>query len=374
MSEDQKPEFKVPVTTIKEIHPHSNAERLEIARCFDFAVVIQKGKFKVGSEIIYIPIDSVLCEKLEKLIFPEESKIKLHNSRIKQIRLRGFPSQGLIVSIEEVKSFFKKLPKEGDNVAEILGITKYEPPTPSYQNNLKSGKKTRKVDNPYFRQYNGISNIKWFMDMFEGEEVVVQEKLHGSHIRFGKAPFVPTTLWHKIRGWFNLNPKTESLYGSNNVQITGNSGYKGYYGEDIYGKCLQKLNAFDKIKEGEFVHGEIIGPGIQKGYTYGHKEHHLVIFDVRILQADGTQKWLNPEEAEEFAKERGFTFVPVLYKGLFSKEVVENKTRGKSAYWSKEISEGCVVKSRYKYDDLQSKRALKSINPDYLDTDPTDNH
>jgi hypothetical protein len=202
----------------------------------------------------------------------------------------------------------------------------------------------------------------------------MQEKLHGSHIRFGKAPFVANTFWKKVKKFFGFAPKYECVYGSNNVELTNRSNYTGFYGSDVYGKCIEKFGAFDKIKDGEFVHAELIGPGVQKGYDYGHSEHHLVIFDVRIVQQDGTQRWLNPEESQTFAKERGFDFVPVLYCGLFSRELLKKYTSGPSLYCSKEIREGCVIKSRYKYDVDQNKQAFKSINPLYLETDPSDNH
>lgn len=75
------------------------------------------------------------------------------------------------------------------------------------------------------------------------------------------------------------------------------------------------------------------------------------------------------------SKERGFDFVPVLYKGPYSNGIVEHCTSGPSVYCpSEKIREGCVIKSRYGYDMAGSKRALKSINPDYLDGDHGDNH
>lgn len=365
--------FKVPLTTITRIEPHPNADRLEIATIYGFQVIIQKDKYKIGDKVIYVPINSVLNQKLENILFPSDSKIKLHKGRIKQIKIRGSYSQGMIINLDDIKDFIKYPYQENQNYANELSITKYEPPIPSYQVS-KPILRNKPFENPYFRKFNGITNIKWEPHVFQNEEVVIQCKLHGSHIRFGKPPFVANTIWKKVKKLFCLSPKYEHVYGSNNVELTNRNNYTGFYGENIYGKLLKKLNAFDKIKDGEFIHAELIGPGVQKGYDYGLIEHHMVIFDVRILQKDNTQKWLNPEEAEMFAKERGFDFVPVLYKGIFSKEVLDECTKGKSVYCPKEIKEGCVVKSRYNYDVEQNKRAFKSINPEYLETNPSDNH
>jgi len=368
-------DYKVPFTKIRAINPHPGADRLEIAKVYDFEVVVSKNRYQIGDSVIYVPIDSVLSPQVESIVFPEGSKIKLHKSRVRQIKIRGHISQGLLIDpISVISLVDTSQAKEEQDVSKELGLTKYEPPTPAFQSGAIGSMKVKPFCNPNFRTYNGITNIRWGHP-FEGKEVVMQCKLHGSHVRFAKVPFVANTLWKKVLSFFKLTPKFEQVYGSNNVELTNRKGFKGYYGEDIYGKTLARFDAFSKIKDNEIVHAEIIGPGIQKGYSYGHKDHHLVIFDVRIVNADGTQTWLNPEEVESFAKQRGFTFVPVLYTGLFSEEVLKEHTSGPSVYCPAEkIREGCVVKLRHGYDQNGSKQAFKSINPDYLAGDFGDNH
>ena len=369
--------FKVPLTTILSITNHPNADRLDLVTVYGFQCVVQKNKYQIGDRVIYVPIDSVISEWLEKILFPEGSKITLNKRRVKQIRIRKFPSLGMIVDLKDIESKVDvtSLQLEQD-LSAILDIKKYEPPTPKFQSSLSGPRlRDKPFTNPYFRCYNGVDHLKWYPNAFEGEEVVIQCKLHGTHIRWGKAPFVPNTLWKKIKNLFGLCPKYEEVWGSNNVEITNQRNYKGFYGDDVYSACLKKLNVFEKTKEGEFWHAEMIGPGVQKGYTYGHDEHHIVAFDVRIMQPDGTQRWLNPEEAEVLAKERGFDFVPVLYKGPYDKKVVEQCSTGPSVYCpSEKVREGCVVKLRYNYDSNSHKKALKVINPVYLDGDHGDNH
>jgi len=371
--------FKVCLTKIKDITTHSNSDNLEFAWVYGYSVIVRKNLYKVGDEVFYIPIDSVLDPAMADVIAPPDSKIKISKARIRQIKIRGAYSQGLIVNPSTITRFIKSPLKLEHDYAEELGITKYEPPTPSFQGPKapKAPKpRDKPLSNPYFREFGGITNIKWHPEFFDGEDVVIQCKLHGSHIRFGRAPFIANTFCKKVAKFFRLAPAFEDVYGSNKVELTNRKGFKGFYGEDIYGKVLEKIKAFDKIKDGEFVHAEVIGEGIQRNYTYGIKGHHVVIFDVRVLQPDGTQKWLDPEQVEAYAKERGFDFVPVLYKGPFSKEIVLEHTSGPSVLCPSEpIREGCVVKARYNYDNDQSKRALKSINPDYLnDPTNTDNH
>lgn len=372
--------FKVPLTTIKSIAPHNNAERLEIATVYGFQVVIPKNRFKVGDQVIYIPIDSILPHNVEALVFGNDSKIRLHRGRVRQIRLRGLASQGMIIHPDEVTSIINStyLKLEQD-LKDILGITKYEPPERGPSQTMRKRKgRNKSTDNPAFHSYNGIDNIKWFPDLFqEGEEVVIQEKLHGTNARAGILPFVASTWLKKLKVFLKLAPKLEKCYGSNRVEISSQFGYKGYYGEDVYGSVFKKIDAFSKLKENETVFGEIIGPGIQKGYEYGLKEHIFVLFDVKVYEGpDKVQKWLNPEEVANFAVERGFEFVPVLYTGPFNKAFTESLVSGASVYSSSEkVREGIVIKAKTDYSVEGNKKVLKWINPEYYDdVSNTDNH
>lgn len=371
-------DYKVPLTRILAINPHPNADRLEIAKVYDFDVVTQKGKYQPGNYVVYVPIDSILPKDLEDKLFPKESKIKLTNSRVRQCRIRQFPSQGLLIDPDDLDlPGFTRLE---DDLSEIYGIKKYEPPVVETQGNRTKKQSRKLVPNPNFHGYNGIDNAKYYPDLFKAdEEVVVQCKLHGTNARLGKLKFYPNTLWKKIKSFFKLAPEYELVYGSNNVQISDNGSYKGFYQEDLYGRTFKRLNIADKVKDNELVYGEIIGEGIQKNYHYGHREPYFVLFDVKTFNPDGTWQWLNPDEAEQYAKDRGFDFVPVLYKGLYSKDEIAKLVSGPSVYCPEQkVREGITIKSRYNYNDpfmSSSKRVVKWINPEYLDdTSNSDNH
>lgn len=363
--------FRVPLTTIKAITNHDNADKLEIAHIYGFQVVVRKGEHKVGDEVIYIPIDSILTEQMEKLIFGPESKIKLDKRRVRQIRIRKLASQGMIIKPEEISSIvnpsFLKLEQD---LSAILGVTKYTPPErgPAQTLGKPGGRKAQA--NPFFHQYNGLGNIKWFPDLFmEGEEVVIQEKLHGCNARAAKLPFVANTFWKKLKQYFGFASKYENLYGSNRVDISNTTSYKGYYGGDIYGAVFERDKVFDRIMPNETWYGEIIGPKIQNGYTYGLDEHRFVVFDIKILHDDGKQEWLAPEVVEKYCQQRGFEFVPVLYKGPFNKELAKLLTFGHSEYGDKSqpVREGIVIKARENYDTEGNKKAIKWISEIYLD-------
>jgi len=373
-------DFKVPITKVLEVKDHPNAHSLSFITVYGFQVIATKNKYKVGDLILYAPIDSILPQELEDKLFPVESKVKLHSHRVRQIKIRGAVSQGMLIDLGDIIEFLDldkaKNLSEGDDLSLDLNITKYEPPVAGPSTTLKKGNYRKRNDHPLFHQYNSVNNIKWFPDIFpNGEEVVITEKIHGTNSRLGLLPFIGDTWYKKLISFLGLASKTYRAYGSNRVEISASSNYKGYYDKDLYGETFKKIKAFDKVRLGETIYGEIYGPGIQKGYEYGLTELNFILFDVKILQPDGKQKWLNPEDVEAYGKERGFDTVPILYAGPFNKEIAEKLSKGPSVICSKEkVREGVVVKARYEYDEEGNKRAYKLINEEYLNRDNSDNH
>lgn len=375
--------FKVPLTTIKEIFPHPNATALEYAKVYDFNVVVRKNEYKVGDEVIYVPIDSVLPLNLETKIFGPESKIKLNKSRVKQIKIRGHYSQGMIINIDDVVEFLgiDRVRRLGsyepdEDLSFDLGITKYEPPQASYQAGL-ARKRDKPRENPFFHKYGGIDNFKWYPDLFaEGEEVSVTEKVHGSNIRAGYVPFVANSLWRKLIKLLKLAPTHQWVYGSNNVQLQSRWNYKGFYGEDVYGKVLEKYGVKDKLKPGEVIYAELYGDGIQKNYNYGCKngEHKLVVFDVKI-QTETTSDYLSVDDFQKFCAERGFERTPELYRGPFNKEKIQELTKGDSVFVpSQKVREGAVIKPLVEVQTTIGRKLLKVISEKYLDSEQSDFH
>lgn len=379
MTEKEGSTFKVPLTTIQEIFPHPGADRLEYAKCYDFNVVVQKGKYNVGDVVLYVPIDSILPQWLEEQLFPADSKIKLHKSRVKQIKIRGGYSQGMIVPYECLTPL-KHFDLEGVHIeldfSKELGITKYEAPAARYQQSLVK-KRNKPLENPYFHKYGGIDNAKWYPDLFvEGEEVSITEKIHGTHVRFGYAPFVANTLWKHIKKLFGFAPTHEWVYGSNNVQLQNRSGFKGFYGEDVYGQTLAKYGLKDKVLPGELFNGEVYGDGIQGGYEYGCKGGitKLVLFDMK-LQTTESSDYLNVDEFQKVCIDRELPMVPELYRGPFSKELAKSLTIGDSVLApSQKVREGVVIKPVVEKQCYMGRKMLKMISEKYLESDQTDFH
>ena len=146
--------YKVPYTSILDVQPHGNADRLEVATVFGFQVVVNKGRYKVGDKAVYIPIDSILPELLEYKLFPPDAKIKLHHHRVRQIKIRGLASQGMLIAPSEIEHIVSaKYLKDEQDLKLILGVTKYEPPVKNTGTPGKPGGRKRKNEVQWARQH-----------------------------------------------------------------------------------------------------------------------------------------------------------------------------------------------------------------------------
>lgn len=382
----------VTIEKILDIQPITGADKIVLATVKGWNCIIQKDTFNVGDACVFIPIDSVLPEKLieeQKLTF-----LKGHG-RVTTIKLKGTLSQGLILPLSILKGYSVQI---GDNVADVLKIKKYEPevkricsPKETYVSLWKrlitkeitlrrfAAKiigmtydmyfKPRKNTNPNFKEYTDIQNQKHYPVLFEKfEEVIITEKIHGTNFRAGCLQKRPSL----IEQWFHLNPKFEFVYGSHTVQKLPTSG-GGYYGEDVYGKIAELYKLKDLIPPRYTIYGEIYGenkPGaaIQKGFGYGVDKIDVKFFDVKY---DG--KYLDWQQFEKFCGERNLPIVPVLYRGPYSSEILKECTDGNTVISDvmknklDQIREGCVVKPLLEaYSNQAGRKILKSVSAVYL--------
>lgn len=347
----------VPIVKIEKIEKHPNADTLSIANFegMGWNCIIKTGDFQVGDLAIYVPID---CIVPEKLIEEYELSYLKNGGRITTVKLRGFVSQGLLLNLRG-KNF-----KLGDNVAEALGITKWDPGVANYQANTSNGVNRNKRRNAYFEKYTDIENIKNYYNVFEdGEEVVITEKIHGCNSRFGKLPIDYTygnffiKIWNRIKAKFTCG--YEFVYGSHNVQL--GSTKKGILnGTDVWSKIAKKYQLHN-IPKDYIVYGEIYGNKIQD-LTYGLDDIDLVVFDIKYKGV-----YISWDEVVAFCNNFGLPTVPVLYIGPWNKEMLTTYTDGKSMLYDKQIREGCVIKPIKETNHGRvGRKILKSVSIDYL--------
>lgn len=369
--------FRVEITDIREVKPHHNADRLDVVKVYDWDIVTQKDKYKVGDLVVYFPVDSILPQELEMQLFPEGSKITLDKHRVKSIKIRKQISQGMICDPYELKQLnTPKLLKKGADVTQVLGITKYEP----HVRDLPKGmnvKTSKKIRNPSFTAYSDIENFKYYDRVFQdGEQCYVSEKLHGTSFRAGWFPMPANTLWRKIKKFFGMLPEWQWCYGSRTVQIQDKLMHKGYYDEDVYTKMVKQYNLKELIPKGIAVYGEIVGWGIQKNYYYGCKEgeHKLYVYDFQKLNSCRTDV-ANPDGGKytyvdyplfnRMCNAFNLEPVPKLYVGPYDRKIIEPMRDGDSLVGGQKVREGIVIKAIPEATCCAGRKLFKWISDSY---------
>ena len=366
-------ELRVTTERVTKVENHPNADRLDIVEVLGWNCVVTRDSLHVGDPVVYFPIDVVLSEKLEEILFSNGS-VKLSNRRIKTIKLRGAISQGLTVPVKSLREHYPNIKfVEGVNIADKLGVTKYVP-KPSRGYSAISGMKSEKKDknNPNFKKYTDINHGKNYPNAIDGQVAVITEKIHGTNWRVSYSPISGNIFYRlitKIKGFFNKTnryPNYEFLVGSHNVQLKSESAKKTFYKDDkktVYHQMAEKYDLKNKLKADETLYGEIYGDGIQKNYNYGlNKEIDAVAFD---LMVDG--KYLNWYDAIKRFNEIGIPYVPVLYRGEWKPDLIDKYVSGASVLCpSQKIREGFVVKPLEEKTGHMGRMIFKFINTAYL--------
>lgn len=112
----------VTLETISEIKEHTNADALELAKVRGWQVVVKKGEFQPGDEVLYFEVDSFLPISDPRFSFLEPRGVRVMDGitghPVGTARFRGEWSQGLLKPVSEFP--------EG-----IPDIAKWEKPIPA---------------------------------------------------------------------------------------------------------------------------------------------------------------------------------------------------------------------------------------------------
>ena len=351
--------FEVLVLPVK-IEPHSNADSLEIARIGDYRSIVRKGDFKDGDLVAYIPEGAVCPDVLIEQMGLAGRLAGADKNRVKAVKLRGVLSQGLCLRAREGWL-------QGQNVMEELGIHKYEPIVPvGFQGELMSvgGSRTLGYD---------IENCKRYPEVFkDGEEVVICEKLHGTFCLAG--------IMSDTQRLNNTEDDDAFLVIASKGVAAKGLAFKLHAEanlNNLYVRTATKLNLVEGCynafgtDDSVFVLGEILGPGVQD-LTYGLVEPEFRIFDIYIGNP-GEGRFLGELELDKACKKLAIPRVPVLYRGPYSKEVLDIWTNGKETVsgQSSHVREGVVIRTseeRLALSDLPcyDRCQLKSVSEGYL--------
>lgn len=369
------------------IKPHPNADKLEIGNIGTidgWQVIVAKGQYKSGDMCAYIGENAVVPDNILKSygFWDQESDKGIlsgsSNNRVRGIRLRAEFSLGIVLplTIDPSTQKFKFSHDQTEafepysDVAEFLGVTKYEPPIPvEMSGDVYFGGTSIGVN------YD-IENIKNHPDVLvEGEEVQVTEKIHGTFCQVCILPYtdkyhndnhvVLVSEYNSARVYLAISSKGVGSQGNFLKQD------KDQHTRNVYIRAL--LPYYSQLAQYDIVSpiticGEVYGNGVQDlsyGCTKG--EVRFSVFDVYVGERN-VGRYLNDQELDNFCDSYGLTRVPVLYRGPYSKELINEYVNGtKSLFDSSQVREGVVIKPLVERStSILSRVVLKSINEDYL--------
>lgn len=331
------------VSVVLEKHPDPETISLSVVKVFDGYTCVVRTEDWIGIEkAVYIPPDSIV-PNTEQFAWLEG------HLRIKAKRLRGVQSYGMLIPAPEGS-------KIGDNVAEQLGIIHYEPELPP-------STYAQFAINPPMpgHKYDIESWHKYRKEFILGEEVVITEKIHGANARFT----------------FQLDQGADELAGSGKatdmIMYIGSHNHWIKPGKHIYSYALEQnpwIEAFCRLNPNVILYGEIFG-SVQKGFNYGsikNNSYQFRAFDVFAGPSlDHPGGFLSYDDALGSAKSD--FLVPVLYRGPYSHEIVEELMNGPSTFeGASHIREGVVIKptkEQFSY-RLGGRLILKAVSVDYL--------
>ena len=335
------------VRKISDLSPIEGADKIEVATIDGWKIVVAKDVgHKVGDMVVYCEIDSFLPIREEFEFLRKSSYKKMGDQegfRLKTIRLRGQVSQGLVLPLSVLKNtdvIMTKVTKKewgnqielfaedgipmvnvGDDVTELLGIVKYEPPIPAELAGKVKGlfpSFLRKTDEERVQniavEYSALS---WYTE----HKFYVTEKLDGSSATF-----------YFKDGVFGVCSRNLEL-----LETEGNTFWK--VAREL--KLEEWLGTFDNNL---CLQGELIGEGIQ-GNPYKIKGQTVRFFNGFNIDTQENIPFLEFIEVIEKMKLQTVPILEFSFKLPESIEKILEYADGKSELNSNFDREGIVVRS-----------------------------
>jgi len=324
------------VVKIVDIQPIVGADAIMVAKVKGWNVVVKVNEYKVGDLAVYYEIDSFLPIRPQFEFLRKSSYKRMGSSegfRLKTIRLRNTVSQGLLTPIPDGILD----PKEGDDLTEVLGIVKYEPPIPAQLAGKIKGTFPSFIPKTDETRIQNFESDIGFVPV--GERVYVTEKLDGTSFTcyFNNGVFGVCG-----RNWELTETNDNSLWRMANM--------------------LELKEKLTKYGKNIAIQGELVGNGIN-GNLYGLSDHKLFFFTGYDIDK-GRRMFFDELEWLLFRFE--VPMVPVLEKYgyvLPTENLVDNMLKyaeGKSVLNMGVDREGVVVRG------LEREFSFKAISNTYL--------
>lgn len=304
------------VEVIKSLKNADNSDNLSIATIKNWECIVARGQFSEGEKVIFFEVDAFLplIEQFEFLRkssyrkFEGADSITHEGFRIKTIRLRGNYSQGLVSKYDDLLE--EDLPV-GTNVAERLGVIKYEPQGKTLGTDAKGlfPSFIPKTSATLFQ------NLRTDSKTLDAMKVIITEKLDGTSVTF-----------FKHDGEFGVCSRNLELKDSPN----------------LYWNMARKYNIEEVLPDNTALQGEIFGVGIQGNPLNVQKQ--FAAFSMWKIETQAYVDFMNT--MVPFCDKHNIPVVPILKDDAYGKDIkmwVDNVESLKSKLGdNSRLSEGVV--------------------------------
>jgi RNA ligase (TIGR02306 family) len=386
--------FEVSVVRVTGVEDHPNADRLSLINFRGYTTISAKlddggHRYAVGDLVVYVPEQAIVPDALLRDGFWDPIKDRpilggSNYNRVKAIKLRGVVSQGIMFPVDTssvVPNGFEgavfngsemKFVAEGDDVAEHLGIVKYEPAlTPAFRRLIAGNVFDLGTYNTISFDLDNFQKYPFLLDNPE-EEIVLTEKLHGTncqvaylpghseHVGFLDRPLFVGSKGQSAKGLMFKNDHTseKNVY----VDTTVRSGIAERFMDVCDSRC-------EYFNEPCYLLGEVIGEGVQD-LGYGESAPTFRAFGMYVGKPRGAGgRWLDRDEFEDVCAAADIPMAPVVARGKWG--AIEPKLSlyrdGKTVTDGNHIREGVVIVPAKERNHFRFGRvALKHVSPDYL--------
>ena len=262
------------VTILKNVHKHSNADRLQIGECFGNSVIVSMD-YVEGQLGVYFPVDGQLSEefcKANDLVRRKDENgnycggyLDPEKRNIKALKLRGEKSDGLFLPLTCLADFCKISDlKEGDTISVLNGKEICKKYIPKRQYSNKPHQVARRAQAnfaPTFYEHVDTAQLAYNLNAFKAGDIVeLTLKMHGTSGRTGYLPLRK----HKRSLFDKLLKRPGKEYceygyvtGTRRV-VLDDQHDGGYYDDNSFRHAMAKK--FEgKLRKGEVVYYEIVG-------------------------------------------------------------------------------------------------------------------
>lgn len=311
----------VTIRNISELRDIPGADMICLAIVDGWQCVVKKGEFTVGDQALYFEIDSFLPAEDVRFKFLEKNFSNFKNrygARIRTIKLKGQISQGLLLPLGEFPEVRPHKWGLDYDYAEILKVTKWEPPQVAFIQESKKltwfGSKVKKLKHTKLKPF-----LLWLETKFPTWFASEGTKPFPS--------FIPKTDEERVQNLIKkIDPDSGEEYSASikldgsSMTVYNNRGRQGVCSRNFdlakdednkFWATALKYDLLKKLKARGYnmaIQGELMGPGIQ-GNREGLSTYDFFVFKIWDIDE---KRYLSKDEKDDTCQALGVKQVPDL--------------------------------------------------------------